>query len=171
MTDWFYRNFLQIDWHRAFNPNVSVLDVAMRGTIIYLVLFALLRISRRQSSQIGTSDVLLIVLIADAVQNAMASNYHSITEGVGLVLTIFFWSWLLDYLAVHVPALHPLINAAPCVVVRDGTIDRRALRRELMTEDDLRSQLRLHGIEDLGEVQLARLEGDGQLSLKKRKGS
>lgn len=171
MTDWFYRNFLQIDWHRAFNPNVSVLDVVMRGTIIYLVLFALLRVSRRQSGQIGTSDVLLIVLIADAVQNAMASNYHSITEGVGLVLTIFFWSWLLDVLAVHVPALRPLINAAPCIVVWDGTIDRRALRRELMTEDDLRSQLRLQGVEDLRDVQHARVESDGQLSVKKKQGS
>ncbi|MBE7209565.1 MAG: DUF421 domain-containing protein [Gluconacetobacter diazotrophicus] len=142
----------------------------MRGTLVYLALFALLRVTRRQSGHIGTSDVLVIVLIADAVQNAMASDYHSITEGLCLALTIFFWSWCLDFLSVHVPALRRLIEAPPRLVVEDGRIDRRVLRRELMTVDDLHAQLRLQGVHDLSEVRRARIEGDGQLSIQRRSG-
>ena len=167
MTDWTYRNLIEIDWHRAFDPHVALLDIVMRGSIIYLVLFALLRFTRRQSGQIGTSDVLLIVLIADAVQNGMASNYHSLTEGVSLALTIFFWSWLLDFLAVYVPRLRPFISAGPRVLVKNGQIDHRNLRRELMTEDDLLAQLRLHDVHDLNLVRQACVEGDGQLSVHK----
>lgn len=165
MPDWLYRNFLDVDWHRAFIPNVALLDIVMRGTIVYLALFAILRMTRRQSGQIGTTDVLVIVLIADAVQNAMASNYHSITEGLGLALTIFFWSWFLDWLAFHVPVLRRVLTAEPVTVIRDGRIDHRNLRRELMTEDDLRAQLRLQGVQDLAAVKRACIEDGGQLSV------
>lgn len=167
-TSWTYRNFFEIDWHRAFNPHVALLDIIMRGTIIYLVLFALLRVTRRQSGQVGTSDVLLVVLIADAVQNAMASNYRSITEGVGLALTIFFWSWFIDWLAVHVPALRPLISAPPRMVVKEGQINYRNLRGELMTKDDLLAQLRLQGIDDVTKVRRACVESDGRVSVLER---
>jgi uncharacterized membrane protein YcaP (DUF421 family) len=166
--DWFYRNFVEIDWHRAFNPHVALLDIVMRGTIVYLVLFALLRTTRRQSGEVGTTDILLIVLIADAVQNAMASNYHSITEGLGLALTVFFWSWFLDWLAFHVPTLRPLIIPGPRTVVKDGRVNRRNLRRELMTEVDLYSQLRLQGVEDINAVRHACVEGHGRLSVVKK---
>ncbi|HEX2940656.1 MAG TPA: YetF domain-containing protein [Rhodopila sp.] len=167
MSDWVYHNLLRINWQRSFNPDVPLLDIVMRGTIIYLVLFTLLRVTRRQSGQIGISDVLLVVLIAGAVQNAMAGDYHSITEGLGLVLTIFFWSWFLDWLAVHVPVLRPLLTASPRVVVRNGRIDHRAHRQELMTKDDLLSQLRLHGIQNVEDVRHARIEADGQVSVER----
>lgn len=168
MYDWIYRNILRIDWHRAFNPHVALLDIVLRGTIVYLVLFGLLRASRRQAGQVGTSDVLLVVLIADAIQNAMASNYHTITEGLVLVLTLFFWSWFLDWLSVHVPIVRHLLTSQPRTIVRDGRIDRRNLRRELMTEEDLRSQLRLQGISDISEVRHACVEADGQVSVQRK---
>ena len=112
--------------------------------------------------------MLLIVLIADAVQNAMASNYHSLTSGLGLALTIWFWSWFLNYLAIRFPPLRPLITAAPRTVIQDGHIDHRVLRSELMTVDDLSAQLRLQGIDDIAAVRRACIEGDGQVSVQRR---
>jgi len=61
-------------------------------------LFFLLRLLRREGGQIGIADVLVVVLVADASQNAMASDYKSITEGIVLVATIAFWDYFLDWL-------------------------------------------------------------------------
>ena len=170
MGDWIWRNVFAVDWHDAFDPHVALLGIVLRGTVIYLALFALLRVTRRHSGEMGMSDVLVIVLIADAVQNGMSGESRSITEGLVLALTIFFWSWLLEWLPVRLPVLGPWLAAPPCTVVRDGVIDRRALRRELLTEDELMAQLRLQGIEEIGDVRRARVESNGQVSVRRRAG-
>jgi uncharacterized membrane protein YcaP (DUF421 family) len=72
-------------------PSLHIAEIILRGTIVYLFLFVLLRILRRGAGAIGISDLLVVVLIADAAQNAMASEYKSITEGLILVTTIVFW--------------------------------------------------------------------------------
>ena len=75
----------------------------MRGSLMYLVLFLLLRVLIRRRWALSMTDLLLIVLIADAAQNGMAGEYRSISEGVVLCGTIVGWSLLLDWLAFHVP--------------------------------------------------------------------
>jgi hypothetical protein len=77
--------FLQIDWRSVFLPSASVTEIFLRGTIVYLFLFFILRLLRREAGAIGISDLLLVVLIADAAQNAMSSDYKSITDGLILV--------------------------------------------------------------------------------------
>jgi Predicted membrane protein len=98
----------QIDWNAVFVPTVSLLEIILRGTLIYLLLFAVLRLLRREAGGLGIADVLVIVLIADASQNAMASDYKSITEGGILVATIVFWDYALDFLAYHFPRFSTL---------------------------------------------------------------
>jgi uncharacterized membrane protein YcaP (DUF421 family) len=65
---------LQIDWNSMFVPSLHLGEIFLRGTVVYLFLFALLRVTRRQAGAIGISDLLVVVLIADAAQNAMASE-------------------------------------------------------------------------------------------------
>ena len=85
-----------------FAVHVSVLELVVRGTVLYWFLFLLFRfVLRRDVGQLGVADVLLLVLIADASQNAMAGGYETITEGLILVSTIAGWNWLLDWLAYH----------------------------------------------------------------------
>jgi hypothetical protein len=75
-----------IDWSSVFQPSVGVLEVVVRGSIMYLSLFAILRfIARRQSGRIGTADLLVIVLIADAAQNALGKDYQSVRFGSRLI--------------------------------------------------------------------------------------
>ena len=77
-----------IDWAAVFTPAVHPLEIFVRGSVVFLFIFAVLRISRRQVGSLGISDLLVIVLIADAAQNAMASDYKSITDGLVLISTI-----------------------------------------------------------------------------------
>ena len=82
------------DWYAMFVPTHSLLEKFVRGTIMYLAIFLLLRfLPKRQTGSLSTPDILLIVLLADAAQNAMANEYRSVTEGIALVCTIIFWNF------------------------------------------------------------------------------
>jgi len=141
----------------------------IRGSIMYLALFVILRfIARRQAGSFGPADLLVIVLIADAAQNALGKDYSSVTEGIALVSTIVAWEYLLDWIAWRFPKLRPLIKAPALVLVRDGRFIPDAMRTEMLAHEELRAQLREHGVEDEKEVRIARLEGDGRLSVFKR---
>ena len=158
-----------IDYAAVFTPSLGILEVVLRGSIMYLALFAILRfIARRQTGSFGPADLLVIVLIADAAQNALGKDYGSVTEGIALVMTIVAWEYLLDWLAWRYPKLRPLIKAPSLVLVRDGRFQEEAMRSEMLTEDELRGQLREHGIDDERKVKVAHLEGDGRLSVLKR---
>jgi uncharacterized membrane protein YcaP (DUF421 family) len=158
----------QVDWQSLFVPSVSVVEIFLRGTIVYLFLFILLRILRREAGAIGISDLLVVVLIADAAQNAMASEYKSITEGIILVSTIVFWDYFLDWLGYRFPRILRLLRPAPLLLIKDGRIQRRNLRQEMITEEELLGQLREQGIESVEEVKKSYLEGDGHISVIKK---
>lgn len=149
----------------VFAPS-HALEVMVRGTLVYLGLFVLLRlVLNRRAQGMSTPDVLLIVLIADAVQNGMAGEYKSITDGLILVATLLFWDFTLDWLAFRWPALERVIRQPPLLLVEDGRLNRHNMRRELVTLDELMSLLREHGIVDVSQVGRAWLEDDGKLSV------
>ena len=157
--------FGPVDWQAVFVPKTPVLELFVRGTAVYLVLFALLRLAKRQSGSLSVSDLLVLVLIADAAQNAMAGDYKSLPDGLLLVSVIVFWSFALDWLGHRVPLIGRLVHPPPVELVRDGKMLRRNMRRELITPDELMSQLREQGVRDLARVQSAWLEGDGEISV------
>jgi uncharacterized membrane protein YcaP (DUF421 family) len=160
---------MSVDWTALFQPSLSLAEIVIRGSLMYLALFIILRfIARRQAGSFGPADLLVIVLIADASQNALGKDYTSITEGVLLVLTIVAWEYLIDWLAWRFPALRPVLQVPPLQLIADGKTLRENLAREMITEDELRGQLRQRGIGDIGAVQESFLEGDGKLSVLKR---
>ena len=155
----------EVDWQRLFVPNTSIAEVAIRGTVIYLMLFMAMRfLPRREAGGMGAPDILVIVLIADAVQSGMAGKYESITEAILLAGVIFFWATLIDYLDFRFPRLR-LSEGGPVPVVRDGRLLRRNMKRQQVTEDEVMSQLRQHGYTALSEVSNAYIEGDGHFSV------
>ncbi|SMB94970.1 DUF421 domain-containing protein [Deinococcus hopiensis] len=156
----------KIDWHALITPQVALPEIVLRGTLMYLALFLILRlVLKRESSGLGVTDLLVVVLIADAAQNALAADYRSVPEGILLVLTIIFWSWFLNWLGYHVPLFERLVHPPPLPLVRGGTLLRRNMRQELITETELLSLLREQGVDDLAEVQVACMEGDGSISV------
>jgi uncharacterized membrane protein YcaP (DUF421 family) len=157
---------LGFDIGAALVPDVSILETVVRGIVTYLSIFVLLRVVLRgRTSAVAMSDLLVLVLIADAAQNAMAAEYHSITNGLILVATIILTSVTVDWLAYRWPAIRHFVHPERKALVVDGRIIRPTLQRELMTEDELMTQLRLNGVEELGEVKAAYLEGNGEVSV------
>jgi uncharacterized membrane protein YcaP (DUF421 family) len=161
----------RVDWGQVFVPQTSLLEIVVRGTIAYLAIFLLLRLSlKRESGTMAITNLLVMVLIADAAQNGMAGNYHSITEGLLLVSVIIFWSWVLDWTGYRFPWVQRLVHPERLLLVRNGRMLAHNMREELITEEELMSQLRLQGIDDLAEVREASVESDGRISVVRRRG-
>lgn len=155
-----------VDWRSVLTFETPVLEIVVRGTLTYLALLVLLRVvSKREVGAIGTADILVIVLIADAAQNAMAGEYKTVPDGVLLVAVILGWALFLDWLGYRFSFVGRLMNPSRLPLVRDGRMLRKNMAHELITEDDLWSQLRLHGVKELHEVEAAYLEPDGRVSV------
>jgi len=163
-------SIFNVDWQAMLVPQHGLLEIFLRGTAMYLLLLILLRVFPRQAGSIGISDLLVVVLIADAAQNAMSSDYKSITEGALLVATIILWDQVLDRIGYHVPAVERLLRRAPLLLIKDGRAVRKNLREEMITNDELMSQLRQHGVTEIEKVRRAYMEGDGQISVVKYSG-
>jgi uncharacterized membrane protein YcaP (DUF421 family) len=160
---------IQIDWQKLFVPEQSPLDSIIRGTIVYLLLFIVMRfLLQRRSGGLGMADVLVIVLIADATQNAMGSEYRSVTEGALLVLTIVFWDRTIDWLGHRFPRLRHFTRPPPLLLIKDGELLRHNMRAEMITTEELLSELRQQGVADPAKVKCAFLEGTGELSILRR---
>ena len=133
---------------------------------MYLSLFILLRIVlKRQTGTLGMTDLLLITLLADASQNAMAGEYRSLPNGIVLVATIIFWNYAFDWLTAKSEWFERLIEPPPLPLVKRGKLLRQNMRRELITEAELLGKLREQGVEDVSKVRQANIESDGQISV------
>lgn len=156
---------MTIDWHALLVPSGSLLEIMLRGTVMYVGLVLLFRFLRREAGSWSLADLLLIVLISDAAQNGMAGEYRSLTEGLVLVGTIAAWSYLIDWLSFRYKAFARILQAPPLPLIRNGVLQHRNLRRELITSAELHSQLRQKGVEHIEDVRCCYLEPDGQLSV------
>lgn len=160
---------MNLDWGELFGLSVSPLELIIRGSAMYLFLFLLFRVViRRRIGSVGMADILVLVIIADAAQNAMSGEYKSVTDGAILVATILGWNVLIDWLNFRFPALRPWLEAPPLLLIRDGQLLRRNLRHEFVTEDELKSKLRERGVKEYSEVAQAYMESDGSVSVLKK---
>ncbi|RJF92209.1 DUF421 domain-containing protein [Noviherbaspirillum saxi] len=158
--------FWSIDWHGIFTPKNSLMELVVRGTIMYLVLFGLLRfVLKRQAGGIGTTDVLVIVLLAEVAGNGFSAEYTSVVEGSVLVGTILFWSYMLEWAAHRYPVIQRILHAPTLLLIENGKMIRKNMRAELVTKEELMAQLREKGIEDCAQVKRACMEADGMISV------
>lgn len=157
---------VQLDWQAILQPDTPLLEIFIRGTLIYLGLLFLLRlVGKRETSSLNRSDLLVLLLVADAVQNGMADDYRSVTDGLLLVGTIILWTYLVDWLEYHVPAFQRLVQPAPVMLVENGHMNLRSMRRELVSRSELMDALRQAGYEELDQVKHVVMESNGNLSI------
>lgn len=159
---------LELDWQALFGMDKSLLELFTRGTVMYWFLFLMFRfVMRRDVGAIGIADVLIIVIIADASQNALSDDYRTLTEGFVVVGTLVFWNVVTNWLSFELPAFEKFAEPRPLQLIRDGRILEGNMRREMLTHDELMSKLRQQGIERSEEVRWAYMESDGQISVRR----
>ncbi|OWW22260.1 DUF421 domain-containing protein [Noviherbaspirillum denitrificans] len=163
-------HLLSLDWEQMFSLSLPLAEIIVRGSAMYWFLFLIFRfVIRRDIGAVGIADVLVLVIVADASQNAMAGEYTSITDGMVLVATLIGWNVLLDWLSFHFAFFRRFAEPQPIRLIWKGRMLGRNMRRELITNEELWSRLRQEGIENIDDVKEAFIESDGQISIIKNK--
>ena len=144
-------------------------EFIVRASVVYLVVMALLRLAgKRQVGQMGMAQLVALLLISNAVQNAMNGNDSSITGGIILASVIVAWSFLFEVLTSRSKKLENLIQGHPTLLIRDGKLLRKNLDREHISPSELRAILRKQGIHCSDDIDYAILESDGYVSVRKK---
>lgn len=154
------------DWGEVFRLSTSIVEILVRGTVMFLAIFAMMRVAgQRESGVHSLTDLLVVVLVAEAAAHGMAGEARGIADSVLLIATILAWSVALDAIAYRWPRLAPLLKSRAKPLIIDGRVNQRALRREFMQREELMAELRLHGITDVKDVARAYLEANGMISV------
>ena len=152
--------------HELFKLSLPLWEIILRGSAIYLSLTLLFRfLVRRDIGAVGIADLLVIVLIADASQNAMAGDGKTLADGLVLICTLLGWNLVLDWATFHSPRMRRLLEADKLLLIDRGRLMTRNLRKEFITEEDLLAKLRSYGIDDIRDVKTAYLESDGNITV------
>jgi uncharacterized membrane protein YcaP (DUF421 family) len=157
---------MNVNWSALFGLSLPLAEILIRGTATYWFLFLLFRfVVRRDIGAVGLADVLVLVIVADASQNAMAGEYKTITDGMVLVSTLVFWNMVLDWLSFRFPFVRRIAEPSSLCMVKNGRMLKRNMRREFITDEELWAKLRQQGVTSLQQVKEVYLEPDGQFSV------
>jgi uncharacterized membrane protein YcaP (DUF421 family) len=141
-------------------------EIIVRTAVVYVVVLFLLRVAgKRELGQMSPVDLVVILVIANAVQNAMTGGDNSLIGGVIAATTLVAMNTLFARVGHRVPYLEHLFESQPTPLVRRGKLIKRNLERENVEEDELLMAAREHGIEDMSGVDSAYLERDGSISI------
>lgn len=141
-------------------------EFVLRAAAVYLVLLVLIRLSgKRTMGQFTPFDMLLIVLLGNAVQNSLLGTDSSLGGGLLLAATLIAFNWGIAFLTSRSQRAERLVEGVPVVLARDGRLFRGVLRRELVSEDDFNEALRQNGQMTLEDVRIALLETNGSISV------
>lgn len=142
------------------------LAIVLRSTAVYLFMVIAIRLTgRKELSQLNTSDVVLILLISNAVQNAMVGQDTSLWGGLVAAGALFILNLMLKKFVFRNKRLRELILQKPEILVHDGKMDPDAMRRLDISTDELLEAMREHGTDSFREVKLAMFEMDGSISI------
>ena len=142
------------------------MDIVLRATAIFFFLYVLMRvIGRRELSTLEPFDLILLVILGDAVQQGLTQDDYSLTGAFLAVGTIAILQLGTSFVNFHFPRLRPILDGEPIVVVQDGQPIERNMRRERITLDDLAAEARRQNLASLDDVRLAVLEATGSISI------
>lgn len=150
-------------WHLS---TQGVLEIASRTAIVYCLLLFLIRLAgKREIGQLTPFDLVVLLLISNAVQNAMTGPDTSVAGGAVAAVTLIALNFLVAMVRRRSRAISRFIEGVPVVLVSHGEIQYAALKREHMTIDDLTAALREHEVFDVASCELAMLEIDGSVTV------
>ncbi len=157
------------DWLAAVfsGPDLlGALAIAGKTAVVYLFLvIGLHLLGRRELGQMTIYDLVLIIVLANSVQNAMVGNDNSLFGGLVAALTLLLLNRLFTTLIVRFPALARRMVGEPLLIAKDGKLLGDQMKREGVTRELLMAALREHGLTSLADTQMCVLEVDGSISV------
>lgn len=155
--------------HAIFDMGISVGEKLLRALLVYaFLLFALRVLGKRELAQQDTLDLLVLLLVANAVQNGIIGNDNSVTGAVVGALALFAINWTLKALAYRFPWADRLFEGSPSYLIKDGKVVPGTMRREQISRPELRSIARRQGYDSLEEIGMAILETDGNITFARK---
>ncbi|WP_347218981.1 YetF domain-containing protein [Chryseobacterium sp.] len=143
-----------------------IFNVVVRSLCVYLFMVIAIRLfGKNQLSQLNAGDIVLLLLISNAVQNAMVGQDTSLQGGLIAALVLFVANFILKRLMFSNRSFEAFMEDEPVVLIRDGVSDQAALNRVKITQDELEEAIREHGVENIKNVKLSVLEVDGNISV------
>jgi uncharacterized membrane protein YcaP (DUF421 family) len=145
-----------------FQLPLPVVEKLLRPVVVYLVLVLLLRIfGKRELAQLNPFDLVVLLSLSNTVQNAIIGDDNSVTGGVIGAFSLLAINWLVVRVLFNSPRLTRILEGKPAVLISDGQIDRKALKRESLTREELIEVIHRQGFEHLHEVRRCELEPNG----------
>jgi uncharacterized membrane protein YcaP (DUF421 family) len=145
------------------------MDIVLRGIFIFVFLYVLMRmIGRRELSSLEPFDLILLIVLGDAVQQGLTQDDYSLTGAFLAIGTIAIMQVTVSYANFRFPKLRPVLDGEPIVVVQDGKPIEKNLKRERVTIEDLAAAARQQNIAKIEEVQWAVMETSGAISFIKK---
>jgi uncharacterized membrane protein YcaP (DUF421 family) len=153
-------------WHNMFDLPLSVGEKVLRPLLIYVFLVAMLRIvGKRELGQTNTLDLVVLLLVANAVQNGIIGDDLSVTGAAIGAVTLFAVNEFFNHGTYALPLFSRLVEGEPSMLIQDGKPVRRTLRRSAISLDELRSIARRQGFDRLEDVDKALLETNGVVTM------
>ena len=144
----------------------SLPEVALRTAIVYLFLVTAIRVSgKREVGQMSVLELIVVLIVSDAVQNSMVGDNTTIWGGLVAVIVLLGLDFVLRELSRRSRRVRAAVEGEPRLLVRDGRLLARAVEEEGLGAEDVRVALREHGLARIDDVQLAVLETDGTISV------
>jgi uncharacterized membrane protein YcaP (DUF421 family) len=147
------------------------MDIVLRATVMFAILFALLRLmGKRELGQMTPFELVMLVVVGDLIQQGITHNDFSLTGATLAIATFAFWTVVLGWVVYLSPRARRVVEGAPRVLVRNGVLVEANLRRDRLTRAEIESEMRLAGIARLENVAWAILEPEGRISFIKLDG-
>ncbi|MDE2407006.1 MAG: DUF421 domain-containing protein [Xanthomonadaceae bacterium] len=142
----------------------------LRAVVVYVMVMVLMRLSgKRAVGQFTPFDLVLLILIGNAVQNGINGGDNSLSGAAVMATTLIVLNYVVALLIARNRRIEKWVEGVPVLLARDGQVFQQVLRRELVSDDDFAEALRMNGVGDVGEIGLAVLETNGHISVVLRK--
>lgn len=149
-----------------FHLDVPLLNLFIRAIAVYIFILFLLRISgKRQMGQMTAIEFVAVLLISNAVQNSMNGGDNSLIGGLFLATILIGMSTLIAYLTYKSKLVSHIIEGTPSLLIHKGKLIPNNIKKELLSEGELKALLRKQGFHDMADIDVAILEADGTLSI------
>jgi len=140
-----------------------------RAAIVYVFLLVLLRLAgKRQVGQLAPFDLVLLLVLSNAVQNSMNGGDNSVTGGLISAVTLVGINLAIGYATYRNKRIEQFVEGKPQIIVHDGHVYRDVMERERLTRHELEAALRAAGCASVNDVHFAVLENNGQISVRRK---